>query len=412
MNTQSYNISYQEELIGSMLLNNDLVKELYLQPKHFIENRYITIVSKMLNMYAQNKVVDPGALVNEFQGDELTQNIILDSMENVTVVSNFYFYQEKLEQQYKVVLMEENLQKYKERNIDYPTLMENLKKIESEFIKNDDSTATMLSPNETFELVTTEANLLEFQTFHFMEEKLRLLKNTINVIAARTSQGKSAFALNLMNDLSKKYKCLYFNMEMTEKEIYQRLVAINCGIPIDSFYNFKKDSKISDGIWKGIEEIHHRKIKIYQGSKSVKALRTILMKESRQEHCVAFIDYIGYVSSNKAYQNDRERIGEVVRDLQTMTKDLNITIFLIAQINREGNDTPTLVNLKDSGELEQTAHCVMMIHNPNKDDLAEQSPIVQILIPKNRNGKLGHIYMQFDKPTQTFRFTNNTNTPK
>ena len=81
-----------------MLLNNDLVKELYLQPKHFIENRYITIVSKMLNMYAQNKVVDPGALVNEFQGDELTQNIILDSMENVTVVSNFYFYQEKLEQ--------------------------------------------------------------------------------------------------------------------------------------------------------------------------------------------------------------------------------------------------------------------------------------------------------------------------
>ena len=134
MNTQSYNISYQEELIGSMLLNNDLVKELYLQPKHFIENRYITIVSKMLNMYAQNKVVDPGALVNEFQGDELTQNIILDSMENVTVVSNFYFYQEKLEQQYKVVLMEENLQKYKERNIDYPTLMENLKKIESEFI--------------------------------------------------------------------------------------------------------------------------------------------------------------------------------------------------------------------------------------------------------------------------------------
>ena len=201
MNTQSYNISYQEELIGSMLLNNDLVKELYLQPKHFIENRYITIVSKMLNMYAQNKVVDPGALVNEFQGDELTQNIILDSMENVTVVSNFYFYQEKLEQQYKVVLMEENLQKYKERNIDYPTLMENLKKIESEFIKNDDSNATMLSPNETFELVTTEANLLEFQTFHFMEEKLRLLKNTINVIAARTSQGKSAFALNLMNDL-------------------------------------------------------------------------------------------------------------------------------------------------------------------------------------------------------------------
>lgn len=406
MNTLTYNVSYQEELIGSMLLNNDLVKELYLQPKHFIEYRYITIVSKMLNMYAESKIVDAAALVKEFDGDLLTQNIIIDSMENVTVTSNFYFYQEKLEQQYKVTLMEETLQKYKEKQYDYPALMENLKKIESEFIKNSESTATMLDPNDTFDLVTTEANLLEFSKFNFLGDKLRLLKNTINVIAARTSQGKSAFALNLMNDLSKKYKCLYFNMEMTEKEIYQRLVSINCGIPINSFYSFKENTKISDGIWHGIEEIHHRKIKIYQGSKNIKSLRTILMKESRQEHCVAFIDYIGYVNSSKTYQNDRERIGEVVRELQTMSKELNITIFLIAQINREGNEKPSLVNLKDSGELEQTAHCVMMIHNPEKD-INVQSPIVEILIPKNRNGKLGKILMQFDKPTQTFKFTNN-----
>ena len=144
------------------------------------------------------------------------------------------------------------------------------------------------------------------------------------------------------------------------------------------------------------------KEEIYNGSKNVKALRTILTKESKKEHCIAFIDYIGYVYSSNSSQGDRERIGEVVREIQNMTKDLNITVFIVAQINRNGDEEPGLVNLKDSGELEQTAHCVMIIHNPDKDNPNNQTPEVKVLVPKNRGGRLGSLKMIFDKPTQRF----------
>jgi replicative DNA helicase len=108
------------------------------------------------------------------------------------------------------------------------------------------------------------------------------------------------------------------------------------------------------------------------------------------------------VYSTNNSQNDRERIGEVVREIKNMTADLDITVFLVAQINRSGDEEPSLVNLKDSGELEQTAHCVMIIHNPEKNNQNNQTPEIKLLVPKNRSGRLGSLKMIFDKPTQRF----------
>ena len=326
------------------------------------------------------------------------QTFAMACMQNVITPSSFSFYQEKQEERYKGRMIQDKVQDYEEKKLTYDELMIEINKINNECSSPTDSSATMLGEDEIYELITTEKSLLDFNKFRFLQNQLGLQQNTVNVIAARTSQGKSAFALNLMNDLSDKYKCLYFNMEMTEKEIYQRLVSINSQVPINDFPKGKQDGRV----WEAIRKVRNKNIKIYQGSKNVKGLRTILTKESRKEHCVAFIDYVGYVSSNKSNQNDRERIGEVVREIQLMSKELNITVFLIAQINREGNDAPSLVNLKDSGELEQTAHCVMMIHNPNKDDIANQEPIIELHIPKNRSGQLFKLQLCFRKPTQTF----------
>ena len=140
------------------------------------------------------------------------------------------------------------------------------------------------------------------------------------------------------------------------------------------------------------------------GSKSIRGIKSIISRESKNEHLVLFIDYIGYVHTGKK-QNDRERIGEAVREIQLMTKDYDVTVFMLAQINREGNDEPTLTHLKDSGEIEQSAETVLILHNPNKD-LNEENPIYDILIPKNRNGKQGKMEMKFNKPCQKFEEIN------
>lgn len=388
----------EETIIGCLLTNDKLLNEFYLQPKHFLNDINKVIVGKILDLKKEASTIDIVILCERLQ-DEYISGIAMDYVENLVTISDFHAYQEKQEERYKGHAINLVMNKFNNKKISYEEMIDSITKINGECNRTDDSSNSMLSGKDIFELITTNSNELVFDYYQDMQQTLKLPMNTVNLIAARTSQGKSALSLNFCNDLSKKYKCLYFNMEMTEKELYQRLTSINCGIPINDFYNI--NSTNSNRIWKGIEEVKKRNIKIYNGSKNVKALRTILTKESKKEHCIAFIDYIGYVYGSNG-QNDRERIGEVVREIQTMTKDLNITVFIVAQINRSGNEEPSLVNLKDSGELEQTAHCVMIIHNPDKDNPSNQTPEVKILVPKNRSGRLGSLKMVFDKPTQRF----------
>lgn len=388
----------EETIIGCLLTNDKLLSEFYLQPKHFLNDNNKVIIGKILDLKKEGSKVDLVILCERLH-DEYISGIAMDCVTNLVHTSGFHWYQEKQEERYKGHQISLIIDKFNDKKISYDEMMDKINKINAEFNKSNDEENSLLSGKEIFELITTNSNELQFDYYADMQNTLKLPINTVNLIAARTSQGKSALSLNFCNDLSKKYKCLYFNMEMTEKELYQRLTSINSGIPINDFYNINPNN--SDRIWKGIEEVRKRNIKIYNGSKNVKALRTILTKESKKEHCIAFIDYIGYVYSSNG-QNDRERIGEVVREIQTMTKDLNITVFIVAQINRDGNDAPSLVNLKDSGELEQTAHCVMIIHNPDKDNPNNLRPEVKILVPKNRSGRLGSLKMVFDKPTQRF----------
>lgn len=392
----------EETIIGCLLTNDNLIKELYLQPKHFLNNYNRIIISKILDIKNEFGKVDLVLLCEKLADDTYLCELAMDYVTNLVTTSEFHWYQEKQEEIYKGYMINQIINKYNNKKIDYNDMWLDINKINSECGNNDESSATMLSGPDIFQLITTNRNELKFETYSRLQSRLKLMTNTVNVISARTSQGKSALALNFMNDLAKNYKCLYFNMEMTEKELYQRLVGINSGIAINQFTDYS-DKNIMEGIWQGIKEVKSRKIKIYNGSKNVKALRTILTKESKQEHCVAFIDYIGYVSSTKSNQNDRERIGEVVREIQNMTKDLDITVFMIAQINRSGEEysEPNLTNLKDSGELEQTAHCVMIIHRVDKD-ITNQTPEVKLLIPKNRSGELFSWRMTFDKPTQRF----------
>lgn len=392
----------EEAIIGCLLVNDNLINEFYLQPKHFLNKYNRILISKILDIKNEIGKVDLILLCDKLASDMYLCELAMSYVESLVTPSEFHWYQEKQEEIYKGYMINQIINKYNDKKLDYNDMWLDINKINSECGNNDESSATMLSGTDIFQLITTNRNELKFETYSKLQNRLKLMTNTVNVISARTSQGKSALALNFMNDLAKNYKCLYFNMEMTEKELYQRLVSINSGIEINRFINCS-EKNVNEGIWKGIEEVKKRKIKIYNGSKNVKALRTILTKESQKEHCIAFIDYIGYVSSTKSNQNDRERIGEVVREIQNMTKDLDITVFMIAQINRSGeeNSEPNLTNLKDSGELEQTAHCVMIIHRVDKD-ITNQTPEVKLLIPKNRSGELFSWRMTFDKPTQRF----------
>lgn len=399
LNSTDKPLLVEKFILSAMLMNEQLLGECDLEIDMFSYPLHKTLYQIIKTIYKNKGCLDMVELVTQSDKEFGLTDYIFKLQEEYFTSSNFYSYVAQLQENYKMMLAKKLIDKCETGEMEFEEMLSEMNKISGQF--GEDSDSTQMSAYEMYELITTDATKLKFQEFDWLQDKVGFIEKTLNIIAARTSVGKSAFALNLLNDLSDTYKCVYLNMEMTERELYQRLVSMNCEVPIEEFPNIRMKKEKNARLNEAIEKVRRKKIKVYNGSKTVNGIRKIISKESRDGHCVVFVDYIGYVSTRKG-QNDRERIGEATRMLQIMSKDFNCTIFVLAQLNRDGTDAPSLTHLKDSGELEQTGHAILFLHNPNID-ISNQSPIYEIIVAKNRSGRLCLVKTLFEKNIQKFK---------
>ena len=389
----------ENNLISCILQKPSLINEMFIDLSCFRSDLNKRMIMFFKDFYNKNKNLDISLMVEEMKTEEQKNKFINYYVEMIDITpspSLFYEYQQKMIDIYKDSLIKQEIGKYIKKNIELDELVENINSISNEVmvIKQNNKR----TPEEMIRMIRNREKIIQFPRFWALNEKLKIKKKTVNVIGARPSEGKSALALNLFCDLAKKYKCIYFNMEMTEEEVYERMLGIEANITIADIN--KPQTEYQDQvIMETANKIYNYKYEVVNGSKTVQAMKNKIIKEQREEHCIVFIDYTGYIVGKQG-QNDRERIGEAVRELNNITKDYDCTIFLIAQINRNGSDTPTMQDLKDSGEIEQTADTIILIHDDHKEDNADVKEI-GFLIPKCRGGRRNiRIPVEFNKPKQ------------
>lgn len=281
-----------------------------------------------------------------------------------------------------------------------------LDELKTKIAKIEDSNYTSKLKKWTFDELCTiprksEESLI-FERDKYMQY-VRPKKHTVNVIGARTGVGKTAYALNLVNDLGERYKVLYFNLEMTNIEIIRRLLALQSKVDINKIENNdltkEENTRYVDACWRYVNRLN---IAIIDGSKSIDSIRRIIAQESRKEHCVVFVDHIGYIK-NKGFNSTRESVQHTMIELNNITKDFDCTVFAISQLNRgaEG-EQPQLKDLKDSGEVEQTAHSITLLYDETNNRASEVSQYT-LICAKNR-GRLGTCEVSFHKAKQRFVF--------
>ncbi len=377
----------EKEIITSIILENKLINELYIDTKCFSNTFYRRTLEEIKKIYLEHKKVNIGMLLSRVKDKEkqkfMAEFSELISGEATTIPSEFYSYQDMLEENYRNTQIDTLVSKHIKEEITREELINGISKINSEnlYLKKKNTKKT---PEETIKIARDVERQIKFDRLYNFNTKMFIKENTINVIAARPSEGKSALALNMFCDLSKNYKCLYFNLEMTEPEIYERILGIESGIPIEDIK--KPQIEFQDNkILESAKKFYNYNYEIINGSKSINSIKAKIIKEQREEHLIVFIDYIGYVTS-KYGMSDKDRIGEITRELNNLTKDYNCTIFIVAQINRSGTDNPTMEDLKDSGELEQSADTIILINDPNKQN-NDSTKEIDLLIPKCRGGK-------------------------
>jgi replicative DNA helicase len=120
----------------------------------------------------------------------------------------------------------------------------------------------------------------------------------------------------------------------------------------------------------------------------------------------AVVDHIGLVET-RGYNSRNEELGAVTRELKKLTKRLGIPVVAVSQLNRDverHKRLPMLADLRDSGNIEQDADVVLMLHAAESDELRQEVP-VELGLLKNRGGKKGWLKERFlfDSAQQHFR---------
>lgn len=214
----------------------------------------------------------------------------------------------------------------------------------------------------------------------------------LNIIAARPSIGKTMVAMNfLLKQTEADKKIALFSLEMTNKEISQRILARNSGMPVDQMNKPATPEQL--------DRVNTAMIKLEAQLKNLTLIDSVytlpqITRMIKYLHKKSWLDlvYIDYLQIFDIKGDNRNlEIGKITRTLKKLAKDLQISIILLSQLNRSletrGDQDPKLSDLRDSGSIEQDADIVLMLGR----DLEYEPETMKVFIRKNRNWSLWEV---------------------
>ncbi|RDD34973.1 Replicative DNA helicase [Wolbachia endosymbiont of Cylisticus convexus] len=231
-----------------------------------------------------------------------------------------------------------------------------------------------------------------------------LKEGELTVLAARTSIGKTSIALymalqatKLLND--HEYVC-FFSLEMSANQLINRIISIEVNETINNILK----SQNMDLLYRGINQITFLNILIdNSGNMDLNVLRrkiaSICNKYSIK--CI-YIDYLQLLRGSGRTENRTLEVTEISRTLKNITKDFEVPIVALSQINRKVEDRqnkrPQLADLRESGSIEQDADIVLLLYRDSyyKTDANNE---LEINVAKNRSGSTGKVTVPYQVNT-------------
>jgi replicative DNA helicase len=216
------------------------------------------------------------------------------------------------------------------------------------------------------------------------------------ILAARPSQGKTALALNLAENISIRagHPAAIFSLEMSKESLLQRLVASVAQIDAHKF----RTGHLSKEDWRRMTDalgiIAAAPLWIDDaGSISVLEIGAKARRLKRDKGLsLLIVDYLQLITARGRFSNRNEEVASISRALKGLAKELQIPVLVLSQLTRapERDDRgPQLSDLRESGAIEQDADVVMFIYRPHffkAGATPEEREETELKIAKQRNG--------------------------
>lgn len=237
-------------------------------------------------------------------------------------------------------------------------------------------------------------------------------RNDLIIVAARPSVGKTAFALNIAQNVATKTdeNVAVFSLEMGADQLVMRILCAEGNIDAQVM----RTGALQTEDW--------RKLTMAMGSLSnagifiddssgirVNEIRS-KCRRLQQEHGLGMviIDYLQLIQgSGRAGENRQQEVSEISRSLKGLARELKIPVIALSQLSRgveqRQDKRPMMSDLRESGSIEQDADIVSFLYREDYyDKETENQNMIEIIIAKQRNGPTGTVTLAFAKEYNKF----------
>jgi len=251
------------------------------------------------------------------------------------------------------------------------------------------------------------------------------------ILAARPSMGKTALALNMVQNVAirglgkdgDQKKVGLFSLEMSKEQLVQRMLCAEAEIDAQNL----RVGQLSDDdwgrLWQAADSLSKAKIFIDEtpGITAMEMRSRARRLKAQEGLDLIVVDYLQLMqgSGKKANADNRQQeVSEISRSLKALARELNVPVIALSQLSRgvesRTSKRPMLSDLRESGSLEQDADIVAFLYREDyyKQEDEEKSNITELIVAKHRNGPVGTINLFFQNQFTKFRSMSRQKPPK
>src|SRR5690606_12253957 len=237
-------------------------------------------------------------------------------------------------------------------------------------------------------------------------------RSDLIIVAAHPSVGKTAFALNIAQNVGVRAKetVAIFSLEMSAAQLVQRMVCAEANVDATRLRTGNLEADDWEKLTMAIGSLSEANIFIDDTPGIMVADIRAKCRRLKKEKGLGMIliDYLQLISGRgKAGENRQQEVSEISRTLKQIARELDVPVIALSQLSRgveqRQDKRPMMSDLRESGSIEQDADIVSFLYRDDYyDKESEKKNIIEIIIAKQRNGPVGTVELVFLKNFNKF----------
>ena len=434
------NIEAEQAVLGAMLIDKEAIAKAteVLSADDFYREAHRVIFSAMLELYNKNEAVDMVTVTEILKRDNKLEDIggiaYITSLANVVLTAANVKYHAEIVAEKSVLrqlvrVSTEIAAMGYEANEDVGTLLDTAEsrilEISNRKKKNDFTAINdilMDSVQSIESLLQNKGGLTGLPAGFADLDKLTsgLHPSDFIILAARPSMGKTALALNIVQNVAlRAHKVIggeprsvaFFSLEMSKEQLVNRMLCAEAGIDSQRLRVGEMRDEDWTHLWDACDTMSRAKIYIDDTAGITAMDMRSRARRLKAEHGLDLIvvDYLQLMQGSGKRNNSGDRqqeVSEISRSLKALARELDVPVLALSQLSRSVESRqvkrPMLSDLRESGSLAQDADIVAFLYREDYYNPETENKHTELIIAKHRNGPVDTVNLFFQKQFTKF----------